>query len=222
MAGPMTLSATAPTMTAQQVRDAEREAMRTVAEPVLMARAADAIAAECEALLLERHGRTGGCRVVVLAGSGNNGGDALLAGARLHYRGTKTTAVLVAPVAHTMGRGECEAAGAQVIDGASDLSGALHAVETADLVIDGIVGVGAKPGLRAPADALVAAIPEGTIVVAVDLPSGLDVDSGSVAAPHVRADVTVTFTAPKPCLVEQPAAASAGRVIVAQVGVLRR
>lgn len=226
MAGPNTPSTAIPTMTAQQVRDAEREAMRTVSEPVLMARAADAIAAECEALLLERHGRTQGCRVVVLAGSGNNGGDALLAGARLHYRGAATTAVLVGPTAHAMGRGECEAAGALLIDAhpeaARNRTAARQAVEEADLVIDGIVGVGAKPGLREPADALVAAIPSRAIVVAVDIPSGLEVDSGASTASHVRADVTVTFTAPKPCLVEQPAAASAGRVVVVQVGVLRR
>ncbi|MFN3865783.1 MAG: NAD(P)H-hydrate epimerase [Demequina sp.] len=209
-------------MTAQQVRDAERAAMRTVSEPVLMARAADAVAAECEALLALRHGRTRGCRVVVLAGSGNNGGDALLAGARLHYRGAETTAVLVGPTAHPMGRGECEAAGAHVLEvRAGDDPAALGALAQADLVIDGIVGVGAKPGLRPPADALVAAIPDSAAVVAVDLPSGLDVDSGEATAPHVRADVTVTFTAPKPCLVDQPAAASAGRVVVVQVGVPR-
>ncbi|MFW7415735.1 NAD(P)H-hydrate epimerase [Demequina sp. SO4-18] len=220
MPGPTTSS---HVMTAQQVRDAEREAMRTVTEPVLMARAADAVAAECESLLAQRFGRTHGSRVVVLAGSGNNGGDALLAGARLHYRGADTTAILVASQAHDMGRGECEAAGARVLEvSASDDAAALRAIEEADLVIDGIVGVGANPGLRPPADALVASIPASAVVVAVDLPSGLDVDSGAADAPHVRADVTVTFTAPKPCLVEQPAAASAGRVVVAQVGVPRR
>lgn len=214
-----------PVMTSQQIRDAEASAMRTVSESVLMARAADAVAAECEALLTQRFGRADGARVVVLAGSGNNGGDALLAGARLHYRGAETTALLVGSTAHAMGRGECEAAGALVIDASSgDAAGLTEgaaALEQADLVIDGIVGVGAKPGLRPPADALVGAIPERSLVVAVDLPSGLDVDSGDDSAPHVRADVTVTFTAPKPCLVEQPAAASAGRVVVAQVGVPR-
>ncbi|MFW2514526.1 NAD(P)H-hydrate epimerase [Demequina sp. SO4-13] len=220
----MTVPPTPPSvMTAQQVRDAEKAAMRTVSESTLMARAADAVAAECESLLAQRLGRTWGAHVVVLAGSGNNGGDALLAGARLHYRGAQTTAVLVGSTAHKMGRGECEAAGARVIEASSgEDSAALEAIGRADLVIDGIVGVGAKPGLRAPADALVAAIPASAAVVAVDLPSGLDVDSGSADAPHVHADVTVTFTAPKPCLVEQPAAASAGRVVVAQVGVPRR
>lgn len=199
--------------------------MRTVSESVLMARAADAVAAECEALLAQRRGRARGSQVVVLAGSGNNGGDALLAGARLHYRGANVTAVLVGSSAHAMGRGECEAAGTRLVEtGTGDskaVSAAEEAIRQADLIIDGIVGVGAKPGLRPPADALVAAIGDHATVVAVDLPSGLDVDSGDATAAHVRADVTVTFTALKPCLVEHPAAASAGRVVVAQVGVLR-
>lgn len=184
-----------------------------------MARAADAVAAECEAILSTRFGRIRG-NVVVLAGTGNNGGDAMLAGARMHYRGTETTVVLVGSVAHDMGLGECLAAGAGVVDATLDLAAAQSALERADLVIDGIVGISGSPGLRHPADALVAHISPLTTVVAVDLPSGLDVDSGDVTASHVRADVTVTFTAPKPCLVSDPARASAGRVVVAHVGVL--
>ena len=183
-----------------------------------MARAADAVAAECEALLSSRHGRISG-NVIVLAGTGNNGGDAMLAGARLHYRGTETTVVLVGAHAHDMGLGECLAAGAGVVDATEDLAAAQAALAAADLVIDGIVGISGSPGLRHPADALVAQISRLTTVVAVDLPSGLDVDSGVADLPHVRADVTVTFTAPKPCLVLEPASASAGRVVVANVGV---
>ncbi len=196
--------------------------MRAVPEHVLMARAADAVAAESEAILASRVGRIARARVVVLAGSGNNGGDALLAGARLHYRGAEVTAVMVGPGAHEHALGECEAAGTAVVRADVDAGRAAEAVARADLVIDGIVGVGARPGLRSPAAELVAAIPDGTAVLAVDVPSGLDVDSGAVEGAHVSADVTVTFTAPKPCLVKQPAAASAGRVVVADVGVPRR
>ena len=120
-----------------------------------------------------------------------------------------------------MGLGECLAAGARVIDATEDLPRGLQSLETADLVIDGIVGISGSPGLRHPADALAQAISPLTTVVAVDLPSGLDVDSGTADASHVKADVTVTFTAPKPCLVTDPARASAGRVVVASVGVPR-
>jgi NAD(P)H-hydrate repair Nnr-like enzyme with NAD(P)H-hydrate epimerase domain len=97
--------------------------------------------------------------------------------------------------------------------------GGAPALAAAALVIDGIVGLGGVGGLRDEAVDAVAAIPAHTKVVAVDLPSGLDPDSGAAGVPHVRADVTVTFTAPKICLVREPAAASAGRVVVADVGV---
>ncbi len=205
-------------MTSAQVRAAEERAMQTVSEATLMARAADAVAAECEALLLGLYG-TLQRRVVVLAGSGNNGGDGLLAGARLNYRGAHVTAILVGSSAHDIGLGECQAAGADVVWAHDNEPAAQAAIEAADLVIDGIVGISATPGLRPPADALVAAIPARALVVAVDLPSGLDVDSGDASATHARADVTVTFTAPKPCLVLEPARASAGRVVVVQLGV---
>lgn len=205
-------------MTAAQIRLAEERAMRHVSESRLMARAADAVAAECEAILANRHGAITG-NVVVLAGSGNNGGDAMLAGARLHYRGTETTVILVAPSAHDMGLGECVAAGTGVIDATENVAAAIAALETAHLVIDGIVGLSGTPGLRSPADALVESISPLATVMAVDVPSGLDVDSGAADALHVKADVTVTFTAPKPCLVLDPARASAGRIVVANVGV---
>ncbi|MES1171589.1 MAG: NAD(P)H-hydrate epimerase, partial [Actinomycetota bacterium] len=85
--------------------------------------------------------------------------------------------------------------------------------------VDGIVGLGGKGGLRADAQSAIASITPATPVISVDLPSGLDPDSGDASRPHVRADVTVTFTAPKLCLVLEPAAASAGRVVIADVGI---
>ena len=87
------------------------------------------------------------------------------------------------------------------------------------MVIDGIVGLGGQGGLRATAQSALKAILPGTRVISVDLPSGLDPDSGSATAAHVTADTTVTFTAPKLCLTLKPAAASAGRVVIVDVGV---
>ena len=211
----------ASVMTAQQIRDAEAVAMRTVSERTLMARAADAVAAEAEAVLAERSGRIRGARVAVLAGAGSNGGDAMLAGARLHYRGAEVTVLLVGSSAHEHGRGEAQAAGATIVDAHADPDSCRAAIASATLVIDGIVGIGGRPGLREPAASLVAAIPDAAAVLAVDVPSGAAVDDGVVEGPHVEADVTVTFTAPKPCLVTEPARASAGRVVIADVGVPR-
>ena len=178
-------------------------------ESVLMDRAAAAVAVEA----------TGAERAVALVGRGNNGGDALLCCALLAGRGTAVTAVLLAPDAHPRGLAALTDAGGRVIEWDIDAAGALAHIADADLVIDGILGLGGRGGLREAAQAAVSIITPGTRVIAVDLPSGLNPDSGEASAPHVTADTTVTFTAPKLCLTLKPAAASAGRVVVADVGV---
>jgi len=196
-------------MTAEQLRAAERATMLHTSESTLMDNAAAAIAVHCPAA----------ATVAVLAGRGNNGGDALLAGALLAQAGAKVTAVLLSPDAHGRGLAHLTTAGGRAVNWADARGEAEQAIGEAALVIDGIVGLGGQSGLRAPAQAAVAHITPGTYVVAVDLPSGLDPDSAEANKPHVVADLTVTFTAPKACLIREPAAASAGRVVIANVGV---
>lgn len=204
--------------TAEQTRAAEGPVLTQVGEDPLMDRAADAVAAEARTML---RGGVGGRRVVILAGTGNNGGDALLAGARLASDGAVVQAILVGKHAHPRGLESFTTAGGMAIVAleASSAVNAAAALGTADLVVDGIVGIGASPGLREPAASLVASIPDRTPVLAVDLPSGLDPDSAQAPLPHVRATATVTFTSPKPCLLLPPAALDAGRVVVADVGI---
>src|SRR5690606_1051203 len=99
--------------------------------------------------------------VVALVGPGNNGGDALLAGALLATDVASVTAVGVAPTVHARGLTALTDAGGTWAD-ACDTSGleAAHAaLASAHLVVDGIVGIGSQPGLREPAAALLAAIP---------------------------------------------------------------
>lgn len=196
-------------MTASALRAAERVTMLHTPEPVLMDRAAAAVAGEA----------TGASSVALLIGRGNNGGDALLAGALLAGRGVPVTAVLLSPDAHKRGLLALAEAGGQVLEWAVNPEGSANAIAAADLVIDGIVGIGGTGGLREDAQAGVGAITPGTRVISVDLPSGLDPDSGDAGAPHVTADITVTFTAPKLCLTLDPAKASAGRVVIVDVGV---
>lgn len=184
-----------------------------------MDRAADAVAAEARGTTEARTRVMERALIVILAGPGNNGGDALLAGAQLCAEGGEVVAVLVADGAHERGLASFAAAGGRVVRAADSPAEALSLVQRADCVIDGIVGLGARAGLRAPADGLVAAIGAPTAVVAVDLPSGLEADSDAADAPHVRADITVTFTALKRCLAAKPAKASAGLVVLADVGV---
>ncbi|WP_395572043.1 NAD(P)H-hydrate dehydratase [Streptomyces sp. BK79] len=198
------------------VRTAERELMARLPEGTLMRRAAAGLAAACAEVLGRVAGRVYGSRVVLLVGSGDNGGDALYAGARLARRGAGVTAVLVTPDrAHGGGVTALRRAGGRITDTAC----AGEAIARADLVVDGIVGIGGKGGLREEAVPLAdAAARSRAAVVAVDLPSGVDADTGQVHGRAVRADLTVAFGALKPGLLVDPAREYAGSVRLVGIG----
>src|SRR5664280_977613 len=129
----------------EAVRAAEREVLARVAEGSLMQRAAAGLAAVCAEELHRRRGRVTAARVVLLIGAGNNGGDALWAGARLAGRGADVQALLMASTVHQEGLAAVRAAGGRVLAAATDpdRSGeAARQLAAADLVIDGIVGLG--------------------------------------------------------------------------------
>ncbi|WP_217245460.1 NAD(P)H-hydrate dehydratase [Streptomyces sp. AC602_WCS936] len=200
----------------ETVRNAERELMARLPEGALMQRAAAGLAVACAQVLGRVAGRVYGGRVVLLVGSGDNGGDALYAGARLARRGAGVTAVLLSPQrAHGGGLAALRRAGGRVAESA----GARDLIERADLVVDGIVGIGGKGGLREEAVPLAdAAARSRASVVAVDLPSGVDADTGQVHGAAVRADLTVTFGAHKPGLLVDPAREYAGSVRLVDIG----
>jgi hydroxyethylthiazole kinase-like uncharacterized protein yjeF len=196
------------------VRAAERAAMQAAPEGALMQRAAAGLAAECTRILRESGG-VYGATVAILAGAGDNGGDALYAGARLAGRGAAVTAVLLSPDrAHAGGLAALRAVGGRALP--ADSPDAVGVAAAAGLVLDGIVGIGGSGGLRPAAAELVAAI-TGT-VVAVDLPSGVDADTGAVDGEAVRAAVTVTFGTIKPGLLVGPGAEHAGEVRLVEIG----
>ncbi|MCT2592292.1 NAD(P)H-hydrate dehydratase [Streptomyces sp. N2-109] len=196
----------------ETVRAAERALMARLPEGELMRRAAAGLAAACTGLL----GGTYGARVALLVGSGDNGGDALYAGARLARRGAGVTAVLLAPErAHAGGLSALRAAGGRAV-GTGE---ARPVLARAALVVDGIVGIGGKGGLRAEAAELMRLVAEsGAAVVAVDLPSGVDADTGELHGTAVRADATVTFGAYKPGLLIDPAREHAGALRLVDIG----
>jgi hydroxyethylthiazole kinase-like uncharacterized protein yjeF len=203
------------------VREAEEALLARTPPGALMQRAAAGLATVCARELTARRGRLIGARAVLLVGAGNNGGDALWAGARLARRGVRVDAVQLAASLHEEGLAALRAAGGRL----ADRSDAPRLLAVADLVVDGVVGLGGSPGLREPAAGLVAGLPSrgapgAPVVVAVDLPSGVDPDTGATPGPHVHADVTVTFGAPKPCLFLPPADRAAGRVEVVDIGLL--
>ncbi|MFF7633920.1 NAD(P)H-hydrate dehydratase [Kitasatospora sp. NPDC008050] len=197
--------------TVEQVRAAEAE----LAGQPLMDRAVAGLAATCARVLTRRRGRVYGSRVLVLAGSGDNGGDALFAGARLARRGAAVTAVLLTPErAHPAALAALRATGSQVT---SDQEVGLADFSRADLILDGIVGIGGSGPLR-PAAEPYARQPRRGVLIAVDLPSGVDADTGEVAGAALRADLTVTFGTHKPGLLIDPGAGYAGPVQLVEIG----
>jgi ADP-dependent NAD(P)H-hydrate dehydratase / NAD(P)H-hydrate epimerase len=205
------------------VRAAEQAVMARLPDGALMARAAAGLAAVCAQLLEQVYG----ARVVVLAGAGDNGGDALFAGARLAARGAAVTAIAGASRLHEAGAAALRSAGGTIRPATpasgTELAGdAVAALDGADLIIDGLLGIGGHGGLREPAATLAArteqARLDGAIVVAVDLPSGVDADTGEVAGAAIRADVTVTFGTYKPGLLIDPGAGHAGAVELIDIG----
>ncbi|BBC35952.1 Bifunctional NAD(P)H-hydrate repair enzyme [Streptomyces graminofaciens] len=186
--------------------------MARLPDGALMQRAAAGLAATCADAL----GRVYGSRVLLLTGSGDNGGDTLYAGARLARRGAAVTAILLNP-----DRTHPTALKALLQAGGTTASpqAAPALIPRADLVLDGIVGIGGRGGLRpeaAPLAELAAASP--AIVIAVDLPSGIEPDTGEVHGPAVHADLTVTFGTHKPGLLIDPARAYAGSVRLIDIG----
>ncbi|MFI5656380.1 NAD(P)H-hydrate dehydratase [Streptomyces anulatus] len=196
----------------ETVRAAEAALMQRLPEGELMRRAAAGLATACGDLL-RRNGRVYGSRVLLLVGSGDNGGDALYAGARLARRGAGVRALLLAPDrAHPGGLAALLAAGGQVVDGPDGLG-------VLDLVVDGITGIGGRGGLREDATGLLHTVTrDRTPVLSVDLPSGVEADTGEVHGDAVRADATVTFGTYKPGLLIDPAAEHAGALRLVDIG----
>jgi NAD(P)H-hydrate epimerase len=198
---------------AEQMRAAE--APHLAAGEPLMQRAAAGLADEIRQSLVEGRGR-----VLLLVGTGNNGADTLYAGAELAQWGADVAILTTGPRAHEEAMAAALAAGAhrESADTAAELAA------RADVVVDGILGTGTSrnPALRGDAHAIVEAIlgvAPRPFVVAVDIPSGINPDDGSVPDPVVLpADVTVTFGGYKAGLLLPPASGLAGRVHVIDIG----
>jgi hydroxyethylthiazole kinase-like uncharacterized protein yjeF len=190
--------------TVEQVRVAERALMARLPEGTLMQRAAAGLAAAVVDFLGSAYGR----RVLLLVGSGDNGGDALYAGAMLARRGVQVEAWLLSDKAHDAGTRALKQAGGRVVT---------EPTRRPEVVVDGIVGIGGRVGLKESAsDAL--KLLYGVPVVAVDTPSGVDVDTGEVDGDHVEAALTVTFGTHKVCHLVDPAAHACGAVHLVDIG----
>ncbi len=220
--------------TAAQVRAAEAPLLAAGPPGALMERAAFALAVRVCRLLRERRGAVRGAQVVALVGPGSNGGDALHAGAELARRGVAVTAVTTSRAVHADGLAALRAAGGRVLTVVDDGAGrrvwvgdVLAEAVSADVVLDGLLGIGARGALRDEAGEVVTLLaellagdtaPGAPDVVAVDVPSGIGVDEGELSGPVLPADLTVTFGAVKAGLLLPPAAGVSGDVELVDIG----
>ncbi|HEU4453494.1 MAG TPA: NAD(P)H-hydrate dehydratase, partial [Longimicrobium sp.] len=177
-----------------------------VPEPVLMEAAGRAAAAVVQSLHPEGH-------VVVFAGSGNNGGDGAVVARTLHAWGRGVTLVAVGsrpPDASLLHGWSVPTVGFDEFR---------ESPAPASVYVDALLGTGSTGAPRAPYDGAVAWMNgEGKPVVALDGPSGIDFTTGAAAGPAVRADVTVTFGAPKRGLLLHPGRWHAGRIVAVEIG----
>lgn len=187
------------------IRDAEAPLLASMPDGALMRRAAYGLATAIVRELRARTGGVAGRRICAVVGSGDNGGDALWAATFLRRRGAAADAILLNPErAHQKGLAAFRKAGGQIVEKVRPAT---------DLVVDGVVGISGSGPLR-PAAAEVFDSVGDIPVVAVDIPSGVDVATGSVSGPAVHAALTVTFGGLKPV----HALADCGRVELIDIG----
>ena len=192
-----------PAYTVATVRAAEKRLLAQQSEPDQLMRLAAAAVADAASVMLEARPSA----VLVLAGSGGNGGDGLFAGAELASRGV-TVHALVPERCHEEALAAFRAAGGTVLSADALPSGCA-------LLIDAIAGLGSARGLSGTALSLYnQATADGAAVLAVDMPTGVDADTGVAAPDTVEADVTVTFGSPR---LGHALAAECGQVVVSDL-----
>ncbi len=199
------------------VRAAEQAVRDTLDDGELMQRAATGLAHVARARLGRRRD---GVRVVVLAGAGDNGGDAMYAAAQLAGDGANVAVVLLGATEHDQALAAARSAGAVELEWRTGAPGALvlEVLRDADLVIDGILGIGGRPGLPEHLAGLGDLIGDGAHLLAVDLPSGCD-PAGLVRSDRLYADETVTFSLAKPVHLLPATDAACGLLTVVDIGV---
>lgn len=219
-------------MTAEQMRGADARAQRLgVAGAELMEQAGTAVAAAARATLTSQR-RPLDALVLVLAGPGNNGGDAFVAARHLANDGIRSAVVLVSaadapqtPDARLNWDQLDHLPAVERMHAATphDLGMLGAGIERAALVIDGLLGTGVRGPLRDPVGAAVElclrARRLGVPVLAIDTPTAVDLTSGEPSEPVVAAHVTVTFHRPKEGLLTRRGSHFAGRVLVAPIGI---
>lgn len=203
-------------VTAEEMRRLDQAAAEAGVSGLMLMENAGAGAARIAAAM-----RGGSGRVVVCAGPGNNGGDGLVLARHLVAAGIQTE-VFLSGEPRGIARQNLQAARGSGVPVHAGSDGAGAAMAGAALVVDALLGTGLKGPPRADTAAIIKLIRDcGRPVLALDVPSGLDADTGRLPGAWVRADVTATFGLGKPGLYLYPGAAAAGEVRVVDIALPR-
>jgi len=214
-------------MTAAEMRELDRATIESghSSGEALMERAGQGVAEAME----RRYGPALALRVVVLSGLGNNGGDGFVAARHLRARGAETHVALIGERERVRGEARAhlermEREGTTVTEIGSEeaLQRMLAARGRWDFALDALLGTGSRGGPEGLIASAVQALrdldDQGTRVVALDLPTGVHPDTGEIARRAVRADLTVTFGAPKRGQWLYPGRAFVGALEVVDIG----
>ncbi len=212
-------------VTADQVRQIENQAVNLgVSLETLMENAGNAVATQVRQVLHSAVGK----RVLVLVGPGNNGGDGLVAARYLHDWGAKVNICLCASRAQNDRNlklaMQCGIPIIHAYEGRA-LADLRASISSADVIIDALFGIGKIRSIEGIFKEVLqnVSMVKGTkskpVLVAVDLPSGLDSDTGEVEPSCPSADITVTFGYPKIGLFSFPGAEKVGKLVIADIGI---
>lgn len=168
-------------------------------------------------------------RVAILCGPGNNGGDGFVIARHLANAGVPLALILAAPPEKSLGDAATNLAvlarvglPLRVAADPAGLAVAAEEIAKAALIVDALLGTGARGAPRGSmAELIVQANAARATRIAIDIPSGLEADSGTVGHPCFQADATVTMVAPKIGFETAAAAGVLGRVVVVEIGVPR-
>ncbi|MDO7906716.1 NAD(P)H-hydrate dehydratase [Paenibacillus sp. JX-17] len=158
---------------------------------------------------------------LILAGKGNNGGDGLVAARHLRDAGVRVTIIYAEPPEALRGEAALQRDAAAALGIPARVYGRDEvSFDRCTGAVDALLGTGSRGAPRGPyAELIGAAVESGVPVVAADIPSGLDADTGEVQEPHIRAQVTVCLACLKRGLVQYPGAVAAGEVVVRAIGI---
>ncbi len=212
-------------VTIDEIKIIEQKAMEEYEIPsiILMENAGNEVAHQIETIMGNLHNK----KISIFAGKGNNGGDGYVVARHLHNRGAKVKVFLIGSESIVIGDALTNLQiishmGIDVIEVVND--GDWDKVKIAmtftDCVVDALVGTGFRDQLIGTMAQVVGSINNTKkMVIAIDIPSGVDADTGQVSGIAVKAQHTITFSLPKQGLLLYPGASYAGNVTVADIGI---